>query len=625
MSYKNLPYLTILIVFLIVVSLCGCKFRKNKIASKTVYHEFESFEIDGDSVDEFESFEVGTVEVEDVGKSGSSGKTSTIKRRIFGRRRNIKKEDIESTVVTHSQSIATANEKEKKRLDLRSDNNKPKLARETNPVSASNNLNNKSVSVEDNINELVRRMAKAVPETRKLRISIIEFPDMKGEVTGFSQFLYEELITSFSSNSKFEVVGSLQTIIGKNSAEIDAIVTGSIMNLIDSVKVNVRLMLKKTGLIATAVSTSFPKNKAMERLMGKKREVLKVKTKKSDLYSQIDDLAKQLVNCLPHGKKQKIVLLEFTDLNGEVSKFSKFLFQELVTRLFLADSKKIEIVDNNIINEFMKVHHLSLHELAYPEFSKKLADSLGVNSIVKGIITDLGNSIKLNARIITADTGSLFGVAAIDIVKDEKLAKLFDEKVKVRNFEVDKSEIEKEEDGNTGFLLIDDNVFFNEDFSNYEEGHLLSEWGRGLIVKKDEGNKNFLTSDYDEFSVARQEVQFPEEFSFEFEVKGNSKYWSSIRFKDSDGKEFQVSFRLFQDLLSITLPGPKQVKTEIDINKYTRIKIIKKSKLYELHTNGSLLLVGSYSNYKDFKSFDIHSAFKRFQFTDFIGNSLVEN
>ena len=233
----------------------------------------------------------------------------------------------------------------------------------------------------------------------------------------------------------------------------------------------------------------------------------------------------------------------------------------------------------------------------------------------------MGNSIKLNARIITADTGSIFGVAAIDIVKDEKLAKLLGEKVKVRKFEAKKSEIRREHK-NTESLLIDNSVYFEEDFSNYGEGYLLSEWGEGLIVKKDEDNKYFLTSDYDEFSVARQEVQFPEEFSFEFEVKGNSKYWSSIRFRDSDGSEFQVSFRIFQNVLSITFPGPKQVKTEIDINDYNKIKIIKKSKLYELHTSGSLLLVGSYSQFKDFKSFEIHSAFSMFQFAGFVGHNL---
>ena len=650
MSNKRLPYLNTLIVFLILVSLCGCnsdvkKFVKNKVISK---HDSNDISEVAEFFDDSVKIDYGENEwtVKDESKSVSSGVPPKRKKRIFGKKRNMKKEDETNTVV-RSQNIILADKNESEKRDLKPDNKESlsagrTIVKKTNPVytdnrktllsrnanlvyDASDKQHSKSASIEVKINELVKRMAMAVSGTEKLKVSIVEFPNFEGGTTDFTKFLYEELVTSFSSNPKFEVVDSLHTIIGKESEEIDAIVTGSIMNLPDSAKVNARLMLKKTGLILTAVSTALPKDKVMERLMGKKHEVLAAKTTRSSLYSQIDDLARQIVNSLQQGERYRMVLLEFTDLNGETNAFSKFLSQELVTRLFLADSKKIEVVDNNIISEFMKVHDISLGELAYPEFCKKLADSLGVNSMVKGIITDLGNSIKLNARIITTETGSIFGVAAVDIVKDEKLAKLLGEKPKARRkIETGKIEI-KEGRKKVDSFLMDGAVFFKEDFSTFEEGLPLLEWGEGLVVKKDEDNKNFLTSDIDEFSVAAQEVQFPGEFSFEFEVKGNTKYWSSIRFKDVEGNEFQVSFRLFQNLLSITLPGPKQVKTEIDINKYSKIKIVRKNKLYELHTNGSLLIVGSYSKYKEFKSFEIHSAFSRFQFAGFLGNNLVES
>lgn len=602
MSHKNLPFsciLYILVVLFMIAPLCGCnngikKFVKNKISSK---HNSNDISDEADLFDD-------DVEIDDE------------KKREKRDLKPVNKEPLpaEETIVKKTTPVYAGNEK-------------TLLSREANSVSADDaggGQRSETVSIEDKINNLVKRMAMAVPGTEKLRVSIVEFPNFEGETTDFTRFLYEELVTSFSSNPKFEVVDSLHTIIDKDSEEIDAIVTGSIMDLPDSAKVNARLMLKKTGLVLTAVSTILPKDKAVERLMGKKREVVAAKTTKNSLYSQIDDLARQIVNCLQQGERYKIVLLEFTDLNGGTNAFSKFLSQELVTRLFIADNKKIEIIDSNIISEFMKEHDISLGELAYPEFCKKLSDSLGVNSIVKGIITDLGNSIKLNARIITAETGSIFGVAAIDIEKDEKLAKLMGEKPEAgMKIETRKTEIKGGNEKAGTFLM--DAVFYKEDFSTYEDGQPLLGWGEGLIVKKDEDNRYFLTSDVDDFSVAAQEVKFSEEFSFEFEVKGNTKYWSSIRFKDVDGNEFQVSFRLFQNLLSVTLPGPKQVKTEIDINKYAKIKIIRKNKLYELHANGSLLIVGSYSKYKEFKSFEIHSAFSRFQFAGFIGNNLVES
>ncbi|GAX62898.1 membrane-fusion protein [Candidatus Scalindua japonica] len=633
-----------------IVPLYGCKdgikaFVKNRTGSSGIYDE-------ADSSDEDDFFsDTGGSNNEDG--AGYRNNTSSVNRdsvsktsyntKGFGRRRRSVIESEKSTAVTHSQNISLTNDTENRNRNLKKDNNGPQLANKTksviinkhpdstarsNPLNASGRSNNGSASVENKIKGLVTQIAMAVPATEKLKISIVEFSNFHGETTDFTTYLYEELVTLFSSNPKFEVVGSTSKI-GKKSAKIDAIVTGSVMGLEDNVKVNARLMLKRTGMIVTAVSTSLPKDKAIERLMEKKHKAISVKSEGDDLYSKIDDLAGQIVNCLQQGRKYKLVLLEFTDMNGKTSTFSKFLFQELVTRLFLANNKKIEIVDNNIINEFIKEHHISLQELPYPESSKKLAESLGVNCIVKGVITDLGNSIKLNTRVITAETGSMFGVAAVDIEKDEKLAKLLSEKHKVASFDTGKIETKidvdiKEEHASLGAADYG-TVFFEEDFTNYDDGQPLQVWGEGLVVRKDESDKYFLTSDVDDFSVASRDIQFPDEFSFEFEVKGSTKYWSSIRFKDSDGSVFSVSFRLFQDVLSITFPGPKQVKTEIDVNNYCKIKIVRKNKLYELHTNDSLLIVGSYSKYKTFNSFEIHSAFNRFQFAGFVANNLVEN
>ncbi|MCR4289837.1 MAG: hypothetical protein NUV86_06225, partial [Candidatus Scalindua sp.] len=574
MSHKKIPFsciLYILVVLFMIAPLCGCndgikRFVKNNITGNHNSNDVSAEKTDlyGDNVEVDRGVNEWGAKDEVNAKVKSQGIIPADENKREKRDlKPVSKEPLltEGAVVKKTTPVTTGNEK-------------TLLSGETNSVSAHDaggGQRDEAVSVEDKIKNLVNCMAMAVPVTEKLKVSIVEFPNFDGETTDFTRFLYEELVTSFASDPKFEVVDRLHTIIGKDSEAIDAIVTGSIMDLHDSVKINARLMLKKTGLVLTAVSTTLPKDKAVERLIGKKRKVVAAKTTGNSLYSQIDDLARQIVNCLQQGERYKIVLLEFTELNGRTNAFSRFLSQELVTRIFIADSKRIIIVDNNLVGKFVEEHNISLDELTYPEFSKQLSDSLGVNIIAKGVITDLGNSIKLNARILTAETGSIYGVAAIDIVKDEKLAKLMGE-----NFEVD-SKIEaekikiKEGHEKASSSFTNDAVFFKEDFSTCDEGQALPEWGEGLIVKKDKDNKYFLTSDVDNFSVAAQEVDFPEEFFFEFEVKGDTKYWSSIRFKDVDGDEFQVSFRLFQNLLSVTLPGPKQVKTEVDINNYTKI------------------------------------------------------
>jgi hypothetical protein len=56
--------------------------------------------------------------------------------------------------------------------------------------------------------------------------------------------------------------------------------------------------------------------------------------------------------------------------------------------------------------------------------AQKLGKLLGVDAIASGTVTDLGKSVRINARLISTGTGEVFGVAATEIVKDESVIAL---------------------------------------------------------------------------------------------------------------------------------------------------------------------------------------------------------
>jgi TolB-like protein len=58
--------------------------------------------------------------------------------------------------------------------------------------------------------------------------------------------------------------------------------------------------------------------------------------------------------------------------------------------------------------------------------AQKLGKLLGVDAIASGTVTDLGKSLRVNARLISTNTGEVFAVAAAEIVKDDSVSALMD-------------------------------------------------------------------------------------------------------------------------------------------------------------------------------------------------------
>ena len=160
-----------------------------------------------------------------------------------------------------------------------------------------------------------------------------------------------------------------------------------------------------------------------------KQPIVKIETiEKPEITNNLDnslsDLTTQITNSITEDGKKKIAVIEFSDLEGNVTQFGKYLAEELITRLFR--TKKFEVVERQLLNKIISEQKLSITGMIDENSAKELGRILGVDAIVSGTITDLGISLKVNARIISTETGKVFGVAGTKIVKDETVEKLMD-------------------------------------------------------------------------------------------------------------------------------------------------------------------------------------------------------
>lgn len=137
------------------------------------------------------------------------------------------------------------------------------------------------------------------------------------------------------------------------------------------------------------------------------------------LDQRIAELSQQISKEMSDNNKRTIAVIEFSDLDGNVTNLGKYISEELITKLYL--TKKFKVIERQLLNKIIAEQKLSLAGMIDPNSAKKLGGVLGVDAIVSGTITDLSQSLKVNARILNSETGEIFAVASVEIFKDESV------------------------------------------------------------------------------------------------------------------------------------------------------------------------------------------------------------
>jgi TolB-like protein len=140
------------------------------------------------------------------------------------------------------------------------------------------------------------------------------------------------------------------------------------------------------------------------------------------LDQRVTELSQQIAKEMTEYQKATIDVVEFSDLQGNVTDFGRFLAEELITRLF--NTKKFKVIERQLLNKVITEQKLSLMGLVDPSSAKQLGKLLGVDAIASGTISELAQSLRVNARLISTETGEIFAVASTEIFKDESVTRL---------------------------------------------------------------------------------------------------------------------------------------------------------------------------------------------------------
>ena len=121
--------------------------------------------------------------------------------------------------------------------------------------------------------------------------------------------------------------------------------------------------------------------------------------------------------------KKKIAVVDFTDLQGNVTELGRFLAEELSVSLTV-NFPNLEVIDRTHLKTLLQEHALSVSGLMDPSNVQKLGQISGVEAIVTGSVTPFGDNVRVTVKVIATDTAKVIAADKSDIAKTKAIEEL---------------------------------------------------------------------------------------------------------------------------------------------------------------------------------------------------------
>jgi TolB-like protein len=141
-----------------------------------------------------------------------------------------------------------------------------------------------------------------------------------------------------------------------------------------------------------------------------------------DFESAVDSLSVEIAIGASGAGLERLAVAEFSDLHGTVSELGQFLAEELVTRLYRQGD--FEVIDRRLLYKVMQEQALAASGIIDASTASALGRILGADAIATGTITDVGDRLRVNARLIAVESGLVVTAASVDLPRSAGLLRL---------------------------------------------------------------------------------------------------------------------------------------------------------------------------------------------------------
>jgi len=150
---------------------------------------------------------------------------------------------------------------------------------------------------------------------------------------------------------------------------------------------------------------------------------LPVHAQESDLKS----LAGELARAINKTSKHPSAVVDFTDLQGNVTLAGKFYAEELETALENSEVG-IDLVDRTRLQLILQENKLASKEgLIDPATARKLGNIAGVQVLITGTITPLDNTIRLSLKALDTENARVLAAVSANVNMTPAIARLLNQ------------------------------------------------------------------------------------------------------------------------------------------------------------------------------------------------------
>ena len=475
--------------------------------------------------------------------------------------------------------------------------------------------------IQYNITKISNETASTLSIYQIGSLGILPFRDENNRRTGLTEYISAEFGKKLKLKQTIEVIPSDQLAkILKNQINlaslqwpsecgyvagllnVESLIRGRLIEGANEIGLTIEIYgVDKNNIIGT-YKTSLPLTSGLSRLSKlvideskfEKPEIqppptISTPTVTTALEIAIRNLAVKLVAHLDETTKSRVGVLEFLDLQGRISQLGKFMAEDLTTAFF--EKGKFSMVERGLLQQVLREHALTQTGIIDVTQAQEIGKAVGADAIITGSLSDIGNEIKANARLINVKTGTLMAVAGESIAKTENVFKMFNTILWTPG-----SKVSPMPTPSKTIPSIPSGYLFFEDFQNIQEGMLPEGWidGEKLMVKSD-GRQKFVTN----FEKARSHrftidnIQFSENFELEY----------MFRFGRDAHHTRQIcsigDVKLTIDVFGWYQMNETQFRKKQDFrNRTVKVLLRKSGPLFKLFINGEEMIMGRYPEFK---------------------------
>jgi TolB-like protein len=137
----------------------------------------------------------------------------------------------------------------------------------------------------------------------------------------------------------------------------------------------------------------------------------------ADLREGVEQLATAIAKSVPEGKQLRVAVTDLPDLQGVTSDLGRYIAERLTSRLI--QSGRVRVIERRRLGQVLAELKFGMSDLVDPAKAKQLGRMAGVDALVVGSLSDLGNIIEVDARIIEVETSNMLLAATTTISKDD--------------------------------------------------------------------------------------------------------------------------------------------------------------------------------------------------------------